>query len=224
MLAARPDDEEAAVRVVVMQFTTLDGVTQGPGSPDEDTSDGFAAGGWFVPFLDATFEAQATAWTLEADAFLLGRRTYEGFAEAWPLVTDPGDAIAAALNGRPKHVVSTTLRDAPWGPAEIMGDDVAARVTALRDAPGRELQVHGSTTLASWLLAAGLVDELRLAIAPVVLGAGRRLFPPGGAPLGLRPIRSETTPGGLAIHEYAVAGPPGAGSYSRAATGPPDAR
>jgi dihydrofolate reductase len=212
------------VRVVVLQFTTLDGVTQGPGAPDEDTSDGFAAGGWFVPFLDAAFEARVKAWTLEADAFLLGRRTYEGFAAAWPRVTDPDDAIAGALNGRPKHVVSTTLRDAPWGPAESIGGDVAARVAALRDAPGRELQVHGSTTLARSLLAAGLVDELRLAVAPVVLGAGRRLFPPDGAPLGLRPLRAGTTPGGLAIHEYAVAGPPGAGSYSRAATGPPGAR
>lgn len=208
------------MRVVVMQFTTLDGVTQGPGAPDEDTSDGFAAGGWFVPFLDAAFEERVTAWTREADAFLLGRRTYEAFAQAWPRVTDPDDAIATALNGRPKHVVSTTLRDAPWGPAEIIGGDVATRVAALRDAPGREVQVHGSTTLARWLLAAGLVDELRLVVAPVVLGDGRRLFPPGGAPLGLRPLRAETTPGGLAIQEYAVAGPPGAGSYSRAARGP----
>ena len=205
------------MRVVVMQFMTLDGVTQGPGAPDEDTTGGFAAGGWLVPHLDGTFEALVTAWTLQADAFLLGRRTYEGFAEAWPKVTDPGDAVAAALNGLPKHVVSTTLRDAPWGPAEIIGgDDLEVRVAALREAPGREVQVHGSTTLARSLLAAGLVDELRLVIAPVVVGAGRRLFPPDGAPTGLEPLRAETTPGGLAIHEYAVAGPPETGTYRRA--------
>ena len=217
MLALQPDDEEAAVRVVVMQFMTLDGGTQGPGSPDEDTSEGFARGGWLVPHFDATFEARVTAWTLQADAFLLGRRTYEGFAEAWPKVTDPDDAVATALNGLPKHVVSTTLRDAPWGPAEIVrGGEVEARVGTLREAPGREVQVHGSTTLARSLLAAGLVDELRLVIAPVVVGTGRRLFPPDGAPAGLALLRSETTPGGLAIHEYAVAGPPEAGTYSRA--------
>ena len=88
-------------------------------------------------------------------------------------------------------------------------------MAALREAPGREVQVHGSTTLARSLLAAGLVDELRLVIAPVVVGEGRRLFPPDGAPAGLRHLRGETTPGGLAIHEYAVAGPPATGTYRR---------
>ena len=217
MLSLRPDDEEAAVRVVVMQFMTLDGVTQGPGAPDEDTSGGFARGGWLVPHFDEAFEARATEWTLRADAFLFGRRTYQAFAEAWPKVTDPDDAIAAALNGLPKHVVSTTLRDTPWGPAEVIrGGELEGRVGSLRAAPGREVQVHGSTTLARSLLAAGLVDELRLVIAPVVVGPGRRLFPPDGAPAGLALLRAETTPGGLAIHEYAVAGAPETGTYSRA--------
>jgi dihydrofolate reductase len=204
------------MRVVVMQFTTLDGVTQGPGAPDEDTTGGFAAGGWLVPHIDEAFEARVTEWTLRADAFLFGRRTYEEFAEAWPRVTDPDDVIASALNGRQKHVVSTTLRDAPWGPAGVIGaGELEARVGALRDAPGREVQVHGSTTLARSLLAAGLVDELRLVIAPVVVGAGRRLFPPDGAAAGMALLRAGTTPGGLAIHEYAVAGPPETGTYRR---------
>ena len=128
---------------------TLDGVTQGPGAPDEDTTGGFAAGGWLVPHFDEAFEARVTAWTLQADAFLLGRRTYEGFAEAWPKVTDPHDAIAAALNGLPKLVVSTTLRGTPWGPAEVIGGEaLESRVRGLREAPGREVQVHGSTILA----------------------------------------------------------------------------
>jgi dihydrofolate reductase len=200
-----------------MQFMTLDGVTQGPGAPDEDTADGFASGGWLVPHFDDAFEARVTAWTLQADAFLLGRRTYGAFAEAWPAVTDPEDAIATALNGLPKHVVSTTIRETPWGPAEVIrGGELEERVGALRAAPGREVQVHGSTTLARSLLAAGLVDELRLVIAPVVVGGGRRLFPPDGAPAGLRHLRGATTPGGLAIHEYAVAGAPEAGTYRRA--------
>ena len=151
------------MRTVVMQFMTLDGVTQGPGAPDEDTSGGFARGGWLVPHFDEAFEARVTEWTLRADAFLFGRRTYQAFAQAWPRVTDPDDAIATALNGLPKHVVSTTLRDTPWGPAQVIrGGEVEARVAALREAPGREVQVHGSTTLARSLLAAGLVDELRL--------------------------------------------------------------
>lgn len=205
------------MRVVVMQFMTLDGVTQAPGAPDEDTTGGFAAGGWLVPHFDEAFEARVTAWTLQADAFLLGRRTYEAFAEAWPAVTDPADVIASALNGLPKYVVSTTVRDTPWGPAHVIGaGDLEAQVGALREAPGREVQVHGSTTLARSLLAAGLVDELRLVIAPVVVGPGRRLFPPDGHAAGLTHLRAETTPGGLAIHEYAVAGPPETGTYRRA--------
>ena len=117
----------------------------------------------------------------------MGRRTYEGFAEAWPKVTDPDDAVATALNGLPKHVVSTTLRDAPWGPAEIVrGGEVEARVGALREAPGREVQVHGSTTLARSLLAAGLVDELRLVIAPVVVGPAGGCSRPTARPPGSR--------------------------------------
>jgi dihydrofolate reductase len=206
------------VQLVVMQFMSLDGVTQGPGAPDEDTTDGFAGGGWLVPHMDDAFLERVTAWTAQADAFLLGRRTYLAFAEAWPAVTDPADTIAAALNGLPKHVVSTTLRDTPWDPAQVVSEDVAGRVAELRAAPGRELQVHGSTTLARSLLAEGLVDELRLVIAPVVVGGGRRLFPPDGAPAGLRHLRGETTPGGLAIHEYAVAGAPEAGTYRRPPT------
>jgi dihydrofolate reductase len=205
--------------LIVMQFMTLDGVTQAPGAPDEDTTDGFALGGWLVPHFDEAFEARVTGWTLRADAFLLGRRTYQAFAGAWPGVTDPDDAIAAALNGLPKHVVSATIRETPWAPVEVIrGDELEERVGALRAAPGREVQVHGSTTLARSLLAAGLVDELRLVIAPVVVGGGRRLFPPDGPPAGLRHLRGETTPGGLAIHEYAVAGAPEAGTYSRVAT------
>ena len=203
------------MRLIVMQFLSLDGVSQGPGAPDEDTSDGFTGGGWFVPYLDEHFERIAADWTGRADAFLFGRRTYESFAVAWPKVTDPADTIAAALNGLPKYVATRTGADPVWGPATVLTGDLAARVAELKRAPGRELQVHGSTRLARSLFAAGLVDEVRLAVAPVVVGAGRRLFPDGAAPLALRPTRLERTPGGLTIHEYETAGEPVHGEYRR---------
>jgi dihydrofolate reductase len=200
------------MKLVLQQFLSLDGVYQGPGSPDEDTTDGFTGGGWFAPHVDETFMAIVTGWIREADGFLLGRRTYESFARDWPRATDPDDEIAARLNGRPKYVASRTLTIGAWAPATVLSGDVAAQVAELKREPGRELQIHGSGRLARSLLAAGVIDELRLIIAPVVVGSGRRLFPDGGTPVGLRLLGTESTPAGLAIHTYEPAGAPATGS------------
>jgi dihydrofolate reductase len=131
------------------------------------------------------------------------------------MVTDPDDAVATKLNGLPKFVASHDLTGAEWAPTTILSGDVTSQVAELKRRPGRELQIHGSAQLAQSLLAAGLIDELRLVIAPVVVGTGRRLFPDGGAPAGLRLVDNETTPGGLAIHVYESAGPPRYGTYER---------
>ena len=203
------------MRLVLMQFLSLDGVSQGPGAPDEDTSDGFTQGGWFVPFLDETFMKLATSWMEEVDAFLFGRRTYQNFARDWPKVTDPNDPIASKLNGLPKYVASRSLATADWAPTTILSGDVATQVAELKRQPGRELQIHGSARLGQSLLGAGLIDELRLVIAPVVLGSGRRLFPEGGAPAGLRLLRNDTTSGGLAVHIYESAGLPRYETYGK---------
>lgn len=202
------------MKVVLQQFLSLDGVSQGPGSPDEDTSDGFDRGGWLVPHLDDAFERAMTGWLAGADAFLLGRRTYESFARDWPVMTDHPNA--ALLNGAPKYVASQSLTMASWGPVTILSGDIPARVAEVRHKPGRELQIHGSARLGSALLAAGLVDELRLAIAPVVVGSGRRLFPDGGAPAGLSLRHHEVTPGGIALHVYETTGRPDFGTYPSA--------
>lgn len=199
------------MRLVLQEFLSLDGVSQGPGSPDEDRSDGFTRGGWFVPHMDEQFERQAGTWLGRADAFLFGRRTYVNFARDWPKMTE--HPFAATLNGLPKYVASHSLVKAEWDPTTILSGDVPAQVAALKRQPGRELQIHGSARLAHSLLAAGLIDELRLAIAPVVVGTGRRLFPDGGAPAGLRLLSNETTPGGLAIHVYESTGLPEYGTY-----------
>ncbi|MGW6027834.1 dihydrofolate reductase family protein [Streptomyces sp. NPDC055099] len=199
------------MRLVLQEFLSLDGVYQGPGAPDEDTSDGFTRGGWFVPHLDEEFERLAGTWLGQADAFLFGRRTYLNFARDWPKMTE--HPSAAILNGLPKYVASHSLTTAEWDPTTILSGDIPAQVAELKRQPGRELQIHGSGRLGQSLLAAGLVDELRLAIAPVIVGTGRRLLPDGGAPVGLRLLSNETTPGGLAIQVYEAAGRPEYGTY-----------
>ena len=201
------------MRLILMEFLSLDGVSQAPGSPDEDTSDGFTQGGWLVPNMDDEFIQIVAKWVDEADAFLFGRRTYENFARDWPKMTDEDSPFASMMNGLPKYVASHTLATADWKPTTILSADVPAQVAELKAQPGRELQIHGSARLGQSLLAAGLIDELRLVIAPVVLGNGRRLFPDGGAPAGLRLVRTDTTPGGLAAHTYEFAGSPTYGTY-----------
>jgi dihydrofolate reductase len=207
------------MKLTLMEFVSLDGVCQGPGSPDEDTSGGFTRGGWFVPHMDEAFMQQAADWLAEADGLLLGRRTYEEFAAAWPNMPDPDEPMVRTMNGLPKYVASNTLTEATWAPTTILSGDVEAKVAELKQQPGRDLQIHGSARLGHSLLAAGLVDELRLVIAPVVVGTGRRLFPEGGAPVGLRLARHTATPGGLAIHVYETTGAPEYGTYE----GPGDA-
>lgn len=207
------------MRLVLMQFSSLDGVTQGPGSPDEDRSNGFERGGWFVPYLDEAFVEINRRWADAADAYLFGRRTYTAFARDWPNMPDLDDPVAKRLNTQPKYVASATLPDgaATWAPTTVLGGDTAAAVAELKRQPGNELQIHGSTTLGRSLLAAGLVDELRLVIAPVIVGDGRRLFERSDHPTGLRLDHATTTPLGLAVHTYVVDGPATFDSYDPAA-------
>lgn len=202
------------MKLVVQEFLSLDGVCQGPGAPDEDPSDGFERGGWFVPFLDEEFERIAEGWITEADAFLFGSRTYANFARDWPNMTN--HPAAKILNGRPKYVASKSLTSAEWNPTTILSGDLAVEVAELKKLPGRELQVHGSARLSASLLAAGLVDELRLAVAPVVVGQGRRLFPLDGPTVGLRELTRVATPGGLSVQTYEVTGTPDFGTYGAA--------
>jgi dihydrofolate reductase len=194
------------VKLAVTQFVTLDGVSQGPGSPDEDTSDGFTLGGWLVPHIDATFVRRTSEWLDLADGLLLGRRTYQAFARDWPEITDPDDPFTERMNTLPKYVVSATLAEGSWHPTTVLPGDPRRSVADLLARPGRELQVHGSARLAATLLGAGLVDTLRLVVAPVVLGSGRRLLPDGAASVGLRLVHHEATPGGLVVLEYESTG------------------
>jgi dihydrofolate reductase len=205
------------MQLTITTFLSVDGVMQGPGSPDEDRSDGFDRGGWLVPLFDEATGQFITEIFDKADAFLLGRRTYEIFAGYWPKVTDADDPVASRLNGLPKYVVSSHLRSADWQNSTIVKGDVAVEVARLKGMPGRELQVHGSGTLARTLLENDLVDEWRLLVFPVIVGAGRRLFPDLGVATGLRLVKTRTTPSGVAIHVYQPTGRPEFGEVPPAA-------
>jgi dihydrofolate reductase len=190
------------MRLILQEFMSLDGVTQGPGAPDEDTSGGFTRGGWLVPYLDETFIGIVQDWVANADAYLFGRRTYENFARDWPNMPDLTDPVAVSLNGLPKYVASNTLTTASWNPTTILSGDVVAHVRALIAQPGRELQIHGSAELGGYLLNAGLIDELRLVVAPVVVGSGRTLFDRIAEPIGMQLHDNSSTPGGLVVLTY----------------------
>lgn len=200
------------MQLTVTTFLSVDGVYQGPGGPEEDRSGGFDRGGWLVPhFDDATGEFMTEVFK-GVDAFLIGRRTYEIFAASWPNVTDPNDPIANSLNTLPKYVASSTLEDPQWSNTTVLKGDLASAVQELKERDGRELQVHGSGRLVQYLLANDLVDRLNLLVFPVIVGAGRRLFPESGIATGLALDESQTTPSGVAISVYRPSGRPEFGS------------
>jgi dihydrofolate reductase len=194
-------------------FLSLDGVMQGPGGPNEDPSAGFTLGGWMVPYADEAMGRFVTDWFAAADAFLLGRITYEIMAAYWPQVTDE-DEVARKLNDLPKYVVSRTLDKVTWNNSTQIKGDPVKEVIKLKGEAGQELQVHGSGKLAQTLIRHDLVDEYRLWFHPVVLGNGKRLFPEGQAPIALKLIETKTTGTGIVIHVYRPAGKPELGSFA----------
>jgi dihydrofolate reductase len=196
------------MQLTVTTFVSVDGVYQGPGGPDEDRSDGFDRGGWLVPHFDEATGKFIDEVFGQVDAFLLGRRTYDIFAAAWPKATDPEDMVAKRLNTLPKYVASTTLKDPQWANTTVLEGDLAAAVGELKRREGRELQVHGSGALVRFLLENDLVDRLNLLVFPVIVGAGRRLFPDRGIATGLALDGSRTTPSGVAISVYRPTGRP----------------
>jgi dihydrofolate reductase len=185
------------MQLTVHTFLTVDGVMQGPGTPDEDTSGGFDRGGWLVPYIDDGFGAIVDSWFRKADAILLGRTTYAMMFPYWSQVSEPDNLVAEKLNGLTKYVASSTLTDPQWQHTTVLADDVIERVRALKQEPGGELQVHGSCELARALHAAGLVDEYRLLVAPVVVGSGKRLFTDEMPASGLRLVESRVTGAGV---------------------------
>jgi dihydrofolate reductase len=197
------------MRLTTVTNVSLDGVTQGHRRiQGEDTDGGFVRFGWGPPLLDDEASTFISAAFQRAEAFLLGRRTYEIFAGSWGAGMDPGNPVGEALNARPKYVASNTLTDPTWANTTVLSGDVEAAVRELRAQPGGELQVWGSGTLVRWLLDHRLVDEMVLLTYPVVVGQGKRLFPETGQDIGLELVDVRTTPKGLAIQTYRTTGRP----------------
>jgi dihydrofolate reductase len=184
------------LKLVIHTFLTLDGVMQGPGGAEEDPSGRFGCGGWLVPFSDADMGMIAESWFARTEAILLGRNTYETMRAYWSQVTDPANHAATKLNHGRKYVVSNTLTRADWGDTTILRGDVIRQVADLRNGGRGELQVHGSARLAQALHAARLIDEYRLLVFPVTVGAGKRLFTDGALPSGYTLLESRTTRAG----------------------------
>lgn len=135
------------MRLTVNVFLTADGVMQGPGRPDKDTSSGFERGGWQVPYFDDAFGAIVGGWSTKAQAILLGRTTYDLSHPYWRQVTNPDDLVASKAQRLPKYVVSTTLTDPAWENTTVISEDLADTVSRLKQTGEGELQVHGSCGL-----------------------------------------------------------------------------
>jgi dihydrofolate reductase len=203
-----------AGKLTLTTFLTLDGVMQAPGGPNEDTSGDFPHGGWLVPYFDDEMGQIVDRAFGRADAFLLGRKTYEIFANHWPRVTDPRDVVASTLNRQPKYVASRTLKHLEWHNSRLIQEDVAERVAGLKQEYRREIQVHGSGELAQTLLANDLVDEFHLWLFPVVLGSGKRLFSRGAIPASLALAGTRKTSTGVVVNSYQRVGKPAYGSFA----------
>ncbi|MEU5720797.1 dihydrofolate reductase family protein [Micromonospora sp. NPDC047738] len=193
------------MKLVVVEWMSLDGVVQAPGAPDEDPSGGFAHGGWHLRWFDDASRQWVVDNLNAAAAFLFGRRTYDRFAAHWPHVTGPEQVVADPLNNKPKYVVSSTLTAPEWTGSSVL-QDLPAVAELARSGEG-ELHVIGSAQLAAALLAADLVDELRLMVDPVRLGGGKRIWPSDGTLQSYALTRcTPTSTGSLLLHYERAAG------------------
>jgi dihydrofolate reductase len=184
--------------IVVTEFISLDGVIEAPGGGED-----YEHGGWTFAIERGPEGDKFKLDELhEAEAQLLGRRTYEGFAAAWPGMTDDA-GFAEKMNSMPKYVVSSTLEAAEWNNTTVLSGDFAAEIAKVKREVGGVILVAGSAQLVQGLLEHGLVDELRLMVFPVVLGSGKRLFGASAAKAPLKLTGSETVGDGIAILTYA---------------------
>ena len=183
----------------VIEFLSLDGVMQAPGSPEEDTEGGFRHGGWQRPYFDEVLGAAAAEGMAETDAYLFGRKTYQKMASFWPTAPDD-DPYARHLNSTPKFVASTTLRSLDWDRSTLIEGDVPDAVANLKSERGKNIAVLGSGQLVQTLIEHDLVDEYFLGIFPIVLGDGKKLFRDGHQARKLTLVDSRTsTTGGLIL-------------------------
>lgn len=203
--------------IVVHAFVTLDGVVQGGGGPDEDREGGFEHGGWMMGYdeqFDKLNEGEGVVreWESKTEALLLGRKTYEIWAKAWGVWDENAAGFMGELTRRynrvPKYVASRTLTELGWKNSHLLGPDVPAAVARLRTEPGGEIRVWGSTVLMRTLAEHDLIDEYRLAVYPIVLGTGKKLFSDGFRPARLALAETRALRSGVLLNTYRR---PGAG-------------
>jgi dihydrofolate reductase len=182
-------------KIIVLSMISLDGVMQAPGAPEEDTSGGFKYGGWVSPYFDEAYGKAMEKQMKPAD-LLLGRKTFEIFANYWPKHEDnwPG------INDVTKYVLSKTMKKADWENSVFLNS--LADIKKLKDSEGYDLQVHGSGELIQLLLKNDLVDELWLKFHPLTLGKGKKLFEDGAIPAAFTFTDSSVTPSGVIIANY----------------------
>ncbi|HEX8640468.1 MAG TPA: dihydrofolate reductase family protein [Allosphingosinicella sp.] len=200
-------------RVIVAAFVSLDGVMQAPGGPEEDPSGGFAFGGWTYPHWDEVMgEAMGESFA-QPFALLLGRRTYDIFAAHWP---NTEEEPAALFNAVTKYVATSSVEPLEWQNSVKLEGDVTSAVARLKREEGPDLLTQGSSVLVGSLLAAGLVDELRLLVFPVLLGRGKKLIGEDVQPGEWTLLHSRTSTTGVIIARYRPAGPVRTGSFALA--------
>jgi dihydrofolate reductase len=188
-------------KLVVIEFLSLDGVMQAPGSPDEDPEGGFQHGGWQRQYVDEAQGQAAAEGMKTTQAYLFGRKTYQGLASYWPTVPSD-DPIGAHLNPAPKYVVTRTLRDLEWQNSTRIEGEVATAVAALKQKIGGNIAVLGSGQLVHTLIENDLVDQYQLFLQPLVIGSGKRLFRDSAKLRRLRLVDSRTTSTGGLILNY----------------------
>jgi dihydrofolate reductase len=202
-------------KIVVATFTSLDGVMQAPGGPQEDPTAGFALGGWTAPHFDQALGAAIGEVFGRPFDLLLGRKTYDIFAAHWPFVTDPND-LARALNQATKYVASRSNPKLAWENSRLLGKDVVASLKKLKGENGPDLLVQGSSELLQTLWRNRLIDDFSVLIFPVLLGKGKRLFGDGATPAGLKLVKAQSYPTGVIVAHYQPDGAVKAGDFQLA--------
>jgi dihydrofolate reductase len=201
--------------LTVAAFVSLDGVMQAPGGPEEDTSGGFRFGGWIVPYADKTTGQAVQDLFSQPFELLLGRRTYDIFAAYWPHIQADSThhSIADLFNGVPKHVATHRADSLDWQNSHALEGNLIDAISALKRQDGPQLLTQGSGDLVRQLLAAGLVDELRLMIHPILLGCGKRLFDDNAQASAFTLLNSISSPGGVLIARYIRSGEVRTGTF-----------
>ncbi len=189
-------------KVMVLEHISLDGVIEAPGGPDEDTSGGFAYGGWIAPYSDPVLGTLLGKRMNMPFDLLLGRKTFEIWAPFWPHHADEWPGVNPAT----KYVASNTMTSSEWQPSVFLNGNIAEKVARIKQQPGPDLNVWGSGNLLQTLIQQDLVDVFWLMIYPVTLGGGKRLFAGGAIPAAFKVTESNVTPNGVIVVNYERAG------------------